>query len=90
MSSTTTAVSPSRSVFRRYLFVGLAVVIVVAVAATLAWRTRGPSKAMFVEYPMTVASDIPAALAIGPDGAVCNFSKVAGLSRVLASPCHAA
>jgi virginiamycin B lyase len=84
MSSTTTAVSPRRSVFRRYLFVGLAVVIVVALAATLAWRTRGPSKAMFVEYPMTVASDIPAALAIGPDGAVwfsIDFSNAVGVLR---------
>jgi virginiamycin B lyase len=84
MSSAAAAVPANRSVLRRYLIVGLAVLIVGAAAATLAWRVRGPSKAMFVEYPMTVASDIPAALAIGPDGAVwfsIDFSNAVGVLR---------
>jgi virginiamycin B lyase len=84
MSSATASASSSQSSSRRYLIIGLVILIVVAVGAILAWRTRGASKAMFVEYPMTVASDIPAALAIGPDGAVwfsIDFSNAVGVLR---------
>ena len=67
--------------------VGIAVVIVaaLAVAGLLAVQKRGGSRSGdFVEYPMQVASDIPTAVAVGPDNTVwftLDFADAIGMIR---------
>ena len=66
---------------RRWLLAG---VLVVAVAAVVAWRVGPWWRSSFVEYPMPSASDIPTAVAIGPDGSVwftIEFSDAIGILR---------
>jgi virginiamycin B lyase len=46
------------------------IVVVGAVFAILAWRYGPKATPTVVEYPMLVTGDIPAALAVAPDGAV--------------------
>jgi len=52
----------------------LALVLLVLAAALAAsvwlWLPSGPRGAKVVEYPMPVASDIPTAVAVAPDGRV--------------------
>lgn len=53
-------------------------------AAALAWWTLKPRAPAFVEYPMTVSTDIPTAIAIGPDGTPwfsIDFSDAIGMIR---------
>ncbi|MGQ0579863.1 MAG: Vgb family protein [Betaproteobacteria bacterium] len=54
---------------RTYLFIAAATLIV-AVAGYAYWRHGFASRGDFIEYPMTVATDIPTALAIAPDQTV--------------------
>jgi virginiamycin B lyase len=83
MSSATTAASPSRSVFRRYLFVGL--VSDRGGRGCDACLAHARSEQGYVRrVPDDRRPDIPAALAIGPDGAVwfsIDFSNAVGLLR---------
>ena len=53
---------------RRWLAIGL--LVIVAAGALVAWRLGPWRRAGFAEYPMASASDIPTAIAIGPDGSV--------------------
>jgi virginiamycin B lyase len=74
------------SVFSRRNLVLIAVALVVAIAAASVWRMRNGhgSAGDFVEYPMTVASDIPTAVAVGPDGTVwftIGFADAVGMIR---------
>jgi virginiamycin B lyase len=67
---------------RRPLYLGLALVILL-VAAALAWKLW-PHRVAVVEYPMAVATDIPTAIAVGPDGTVwftIDFGEGIGLVR---------
>ncbi len=65
----------------------IAVIAVLVIAAALAlwwWKLSGPRHASFVEYPMPVATDIPTALAVSPDGSVwfsIDFSDAVGVVR---------
>lgn len=52
---------------RRALYLALAVILVAG--ALLAWKLR-PHRVAVVEYPMTVATDIPTAVAVAADGNV--------------------
>ncbi|HYI04596.1 MAG TPA: hypothetical protein VD858_06885, partial [Reyranella sp.] len=61
----------------------LALAALAAVAASLTW-TGGARQADFVEYPMSVPTDIPTAVAVAPDGAVwfsIDFSDAVGVVR---------
>ncbi|HKQ22922.1 MAG TPA: hypothetical protein VJT81_00590 [Burkholderiales bacterium] len=56
----------------------------VVIAAVLLWRLWPRAHGDFVEYPMTLATDIPTALAIAPDGTVwftIDSAGVIGLIR---------
>ena len=53
---------------RRWLAIGL--LVIVAAGALVAWRLGPWRHAGFAEYPMPSASDIPTAVAVGPDGSV--------------------
>lgn len=67
----------------RNLFAVVVVIVVAAIAGFTLVRKPGPG-ADFVEYPMQVASDIPTAVAVGPDGSVwftIDFSDAIGLIR---------
>lgn len=56
---------------RRALAVALVVLAVIGAGiAALLWIPAGPRGARAVEYPMPVASDIPTAVAVAPDGSV--------------------
>jgi virginiamycin B lyase len=67
---------------RRGLYLGLALVALL-VAGVLAWKLSARRVAA-VEYPMTVATDIPTAVAVAPDGSVwftIDFGEGIGLVR---------
>lgn len=69
---------------RKLLMLALAVVFVVAAVAILRSQHSGAGKDDFVEYKMSVASDIPTAVAAAPDGAVwvtLDFADAMGLIR---------
>lgn len=62
------------------------VALILVIAAVLFWRMRGGQGpgGDFVEYPMTIASDIPTAVAAGPDGTVwftIGFADAVGMIR---------
>jgi len=68
----------------------VAIVVVIAIAivaaAAVALRGQGGSRGSgdFVEYPMQVATDIPTAVAVGPDGTVwftIDFGDAVGMIR---------
>jgi virginiamycin B lyase len=63
----------------------LAIVLLgLTVAAVFLWRPFGPQSAKFIEYPMTVSTDIPTAAAVAPDGGVwfsIDFSDAVGVVR---------
>ena len=62
----------------------LALAALVALTALLTWWASGPRSANFVEYRMTVPTDIPTAVAAAPDGAVwfsIDFSDAVGVVR---------
>lgn len=73
------------SVPRRRLWLTALSIIAVAVASgAAAWWTLQPHKPAFVEYPMTVATDIPTAIATAPDGTAwfsIDFSDAIGMVR---------
>lgn len=55
-----------------------------AVAALAVWRPFGPHNAKFIDYPMTVSTDIPTAVAVAADGSVwfsIDFSDAVGVVR---------
>jgi virginiamycin B lyase len=67
---------------RRALYLAIALVILL-VAAVLAWRLW-PRRPAAIEYPMPVATDIPTAVAVAPDGSVwftVDFGEGIGLVR---------
>ncbi|MEO7850724.1 MAG: hypothetical protein ABIR94_00530 [Rubrivivax sp.] len=67
---------------RRVVF--LAIVGLAMGAAVFLWWPFGPQGAKFVEYPMTVPTDIPTAVAVAPDGSVwfsIDFSDAVGVVR---------
>ena len=56
----------------------------IAVAAAWLWRPFRARSARFIEYPMTVSTDIPTAVAVAPDGSVwfsIDFSDAVGVVR---------
>ncbi|MEQ1806842.1 MAG: hypothetical protein ABL900_15805 [Burkholderiaceae bacterium] len=62
----------------------MALLLGLAAAAALLWWTVGPRTATVVEYPMTVATDIPTAVAVAADGSVwfsIDFSDAVGVVR---------
>lgn len=64
----------------------IVVALVVVIAAALFWRMRNGhgSAGDFVEYPMTVASDMPTAVAVGRDDTVwftIGFADAVGMIR---------
>jgi virginiamycin B lyase len=70
---------------RRYLIV-IVVALAVAIAAVLFLRMRGSrgQSGDFVEYQMTVASDIPTTVAAGPDNTIwftIGFADAVGIIR---------
>ncbi len=74
----------ARSPMRKFVVIGI--VVIVAIAAAWAWQLRGGPEAGgdFVEYPMTVASDIPITVAAAPDGTVwftIGFADAVGMIR---------
>jgi virginiamycin B lyase len=74
------------TVFSRRNLILIVVALVVALAAVLFWRLRGGtgSGTDFIEFPMTVANDIPTAVATGPDGTVwftIGFADAVGMIR---------
>ena len=75
----------TRSFLRSRRGIVLAAVLLLALAAAMwLWRPLGPRSAGFVEYPMPVATDIPTALAVAPDGSVwfsIDFASAVGVVR---------
>ena len=74
------------TVFSRRNLILIVGALVVVIAAGLYWRMRHGhgSAGDFVEYPMTVASDIPTAVAVGPDETVwftIGFADAVGMIR---------
>ena len=74
------------TVFSRRNLILIVGALVVVIAAGLYWRMRHGqgSAGDFVEYPMTVASDIPTAVAVGPDDTVwftIGFADAVGMIR---------
>jgi virginiamycin B lyase len=68
---------------RRVLYLGLALIVLLVAGALAAWRLS-PHRIAVVEYPMTVATDIPTAVAAAPDGSVwftIDFGEGVGLVR---------
>jgi virginiamycin B lyase len=62
----------------------VALLALVGLVASLIWWTSGPRSAEFVEYRMSVPTDIPTAVAVAPDGAVwfsIDFSDAVGVVR---------
>ena len=62
----------------------LAVILVAAALGGVVWHLRAPFDPGFVEYPMPVKTDIPAAIAAAPNGAVwftIEFSDAIGVFR---------
>lgn len=77
---------PIRSFLQAHRRAVLLAVVLLAVAATAAWLWRpfGPHSPKFIEYPMTVSTDIPTAVAVAPDGNVwfsIDFSDAVGVVR---------
>ena len=75
----------SKLISRRNLIVVVAAFVLV-IAAAFFWRMRGGfgSAADFVEYPMTVANDIPTAVAAGTDNTIwftIGFADAVGMIR---------
>jgi virginiamycin B lyase len=75
----------SKVFFRRNLIL-IVIALVVVIAAVFFWRMRNGigSGGDFVEYPMTVANDIPTAVAVGPDNTVwftIGFADAVGMIR---------
>ncbi|MEO8003902.1 MAG: hypothetical protein ABI771_03280, partial [Betaproteobacteria bacterium] len=69
---------------RKIVTIAIVIAVVIAVFAMLRSQQAGPGKDDFVEYKMSVASDIPTAVAAGPDGAVwvtLDFADAMGLIR---------
>ena len=69
---------------RKLILIVVALLIVIATA--LFWRMRHAQESGgdFVEYPMTVANDIPTAVAAGPDGTIwftIGFADAIGMIR---------
>src|SRR5262252_9346312 len=67
---------------RTVLYAALALVVVI-VGAAVAWKLL-PGKTTVVEYPMSVPTDIPTAVAAGPDGSVwftIDFGEGLGLIK---------
>ena len=67
---------------RHLLYIGVALVVLLA-AGALVWKFK-PHRVAVVEYPMTVATDIPTAVAVAPDGSVwftIDFGEDIGLVR---------
>jgi virginiamycin B lyase len=74
--------SPRSTIGRRHVWLGVAVLVSVAAVVALAWRPW--SDAGFVEHRMLRRTDIPAAVAIAPDGAVwftIEMSDAIGVHR---------
>ena len=70
----------------RGLIVLLVGTVAIALAATLFWRARHPAGTTgdFIEYAMTVDSDIPTAVAAGPDDTIwftIGFADAVGMIR---------
>jgi virginiamycin B lyase len=79
----TTAITSSRQ-FGRWQGWLLAAILVAAGLGALVWHLRGRSEPGFVEYPMLGKTDIPAAVAVAPNGAVwftIEFSDAIGVLR---------
>lgn len=60
------------------------IILIVAGVGVVVWRFGLQSEPRFTEYPMLVKTDIPTALAVGPDGAVwftIEFSDAIGAFR---------
>jgi virginiamycin B lyase len=75
-----------RNKFSRGLIVLLVGAVAIALAATLLWRAKRPDGTTgdFIEYAMTLDSDIPTAVAIGPDDTVwftIGFADAVGMIR---------
>lgn len=69
---------------RLAILLAAALLALAALAASLIWWAGGPRSAEFVEYRMSVATDIPTAVAVAPDGAVwfsIDFSDAVGVVR---------
>src|SRR5262245_38418134 len=74
--------NPTSVKTRPVLYLALALAIIAA-GAVLAWKLS-PRRATAVEYPMAVATDIPTAVAVAPDGTVwftIDFGDGIGLVR---------
>ena len=74
------------TVFSRRNLIWIVVALAVVIATALFWRMRTGhgSAGDFVEYPMTVASDIPTTVAVGPDNTVwftIGFADAVGMIR---------
>lgn len=68
---------------RRAVLMAIVLLAVVA-AAAWPWRPFGARPPEFIEYPMTVSTDIPTAVAVAPDGSVwfsVDFSDAVGVVR---------
>jgi virginiamycin B lyase len=70
-----------KSVSKRNL--GLLAAGTLVIAAVLLWRLWPQSQEDFVEYPMALATDIPTAVAIAPDGTVWFSIDTAGVMGVI-------
>src|SRR5207342_825872 len=78
------SMNSSQSTLRNVAIISVAVVAIVA--AAVFWKSRnGPGPAGdFVEYPMTVANDIPTTVAAAPDGTIwftIGFADAVGMIR---------
>jgi virginiamycin B lyase len=78
--------SPIAPLLRRHRteFAAGALLILALGLLALWWQPAGPRRAAFVEYAMTVATDIPTAVAPAPDGSVwfsIDFSDAVGVVR---------
>lgn len=74
----------NQSALRNVIIISVAVLVIIV--AAVFWKSRSGAGAGtdFVEYPMTVASDIPTTVATAPDGTVwftIGFSDAVGMIR---------
>ena len=76
---------PIRTFLQAQRRILLTVIVLSGVAAAAwLWRPFHESGARFIEYPMTVSTDIPTAVAVAPDGSVwfsIDFSDAVGRVR---------